>query len=107
MGGAAGRLGNPARAGPDSRRGRPHRTRGDGSGTGSAGRGAMAGPQARRARGDARGAGSGPSRASRLTVADSRWEAGGGGSYAAHAAIAAPCATWAADAERLARAVAA
>ena len=67
MGGAAGRLGDPARARPHPRRGRPRRARGDGRGTRSAGRRAVAGAQAGRARGEARGAGCGPSRPGRLT----------------------------------------
>jgi hypothetical protein len=48
--------------------GRPRRARGHGPGTGSAGRGPMAGRQARRAYGEAGGAGSRPSRTSCLTL---------------------------------------
>jgi hypothetical protein len=64
-------LGNPRPFqvnGADGTPGRPRRARRDGGGTGSAGRGAMAGRQARRARGEARDAGGGPSRTRRLTV---------------------------------------
>ena len=70
MGGAAGRLGNPSRAGPDSRRRALVGLAATVVGLGAL---AMALWRAGRpgARGEARGAGSGSSSSSRLTVADS------------------------------------
>ena len=56
---------------PDSGRGRPRRARGDGGGTGSTGRGAMAGRQTKPARREARATRCGPSCTSRLTLAGS------------------------------------
>ena len=51
--------------------GRPRRARGDGGGTGSTGRGAMAGRQTKPARREARATRCGPSCTSRLTLAGS------------------------------------
>jgi hypothetical protein len=70
VGGAAGRLGDPAPSGSSSRRRWPRRARGDGRRTRSADRRAVAGAQAGRDPGEARGTGRRPSRPGRLTEPD-------------------------------------